>query len=76
MKRCPICQSLAFDDAITCYGCLHEFGSDEQPQPVDAAAGEVDALPDAPPAFLIRIKPERGRSGQTEWTCRVDLVQK
>ena len=74
MKQCPICQSLAFDDAATCYGCLHEFTADEAeaacaPTPEQAVAGA-----DAPPSFLIQIKPERERSGLTSWTCTVDLV--
>ena len=25
MKQCPICNSMAFDDATTCFGCLHPF---------------------------------------------------
>ena len=72
MKQCPICQSLAFDDAATCYGCLHEFAGDEsasESSPVQAAV-----LDNVPPAFLIQIKPERERSGLTSWTCTVDLV--
>ncbi len=74
MKRCPICQSLAFDDAARCFGCLHEFGSEDGAaiaEPPSAANGVVEA---APPAFLIQIKPERERSGQTSWVCTVDLV--
>lgn len=26
MKTCPICGARAFDDAETCFGCLHRFG--------------------------------------------------
>lgn len=74
MKQCPICHSLAFDDAATCYGCLHEFNSDEQLQPTGTTTAETRALSEAPPSFVIQIRPERGRSGQTEWTCKVDLV--
>ena len=25
MKVCPVCGARAFDDAATCYGCLHRF---------------------------------------------------
>ena len=72
MKQCPICQSFAFDDATTCFGCLHEFAGDEQPM---APVVVPDKRPDdAPPSFLIRIKPEREHSGLTSWTCTVDLV--
>lgn len=74
MKQCPICHSLAFDDAATCFGCLHEFGPDEQTQPI-AKPRKEEPLPfEAPPAFVIQIKPERERSGHTTWTCEVNLV--
>lgn len=25
MKICPVCSAVAFDDALVCYGCLHQF---------------------------------------------------
>ena len=25
MKTCPVCSAIAFDDQMTCYGCLHAF---------------------------------------------------
>ena len=34
MKTCPICQAITFDDATTCFGCLHRYNSgdaDESP---------------------------------------------
>ena len=75
MKQCPICQSVAFDDATTCYGCLHEFADDEAASIPTAPLENNVATPiEAPPSFLIQIKPERERSGQTSWTCKVDLV--
>ena len=98
MKQCPICQALAFDDAETCFGCMHDFNADFAVAkhglipPADfAVEGEsfrelsaldpnaqkaVKAAPslEAPPAFVIRIKPERERSGLTSWTCSVDLM--
>lgn len=74
MKRCPICQSVAFDDAATCYGCLHEFNPADGDRP-DAKSFSRAAVPaEAPPAFVIKIKPERDGSGQVSWTCTVDLV--
>lgn len=72
MKQCPICQSMAFDDAATCYGCLHAFADDDGASSPDSAPVAIPA--DAPPAFVIQIRPERERSGQTSWTCTVDLV--
>jgi len=89
MKQCPICQSLAFDDAATCYGCLHDFAGDEPESPsipaqttaFESASAEasvsdqVAVAPDGiPPSFVIKIRPERERSGFTSWTCTVDLV--
>lgn len=89
MKQCPICQSLAFDDAPTCYGCLHDFTGDELESPsipaqttafesvsTEASASDQAAVASggAPPSFVIKIKPERERSGLTSWTCTVDLV--
>ena len=78
MKQCPICQSLAFDDAKTCFGCLHEF-ADKEPLGALDAPDSPDAPPividgDAPPAFLIQIRPERACSGLISWTCTVDLM--
>lgn len=29
MKTCPVCKSGAFDDAEVCYGCLHQFKSQQ-----------------------------------------------
>ena len=45
MKMCPICGARAFDDADTCYGCLHRFDNedavvDETPDAVGAVRGE------------------------------------
>ena len=75
MKQCPICQSLAFDDAATCYGCLHEFSDDDavfvNPE---LAPAPMAVASDAPPSFVIQITPERERSGLTSWTCTVDLL--
>ena len=73
MKTCPICRAVAFDDAAVCFGCLHEFTPDDEVGAGDGSSGEAVAS-DAPPAFLIQIKPERERSGRTSWTCTVDLM--
>ena len=81
MKQCPICHSTAFDDAITCFGCLHEFASGDDAASVTASDAALDSaletkpvVFEAPPAFLIQIRPERERSGHLSWTCTVDLV--
>ena len=75
MKQCPICQSKAFDDATTCYGCLHEFTDDDFVPAAASALGQAAATAnDDSPSFVIKIKPERERSGLTSWTCTVDLM--
>lgn len=72
MKTCPICQAVAFDDARTCFGCLHEFAEGEG---VAVPSVVIDADDRVPPAFLIKIRPERERSGLVTWSCTVDLVK-
>ena len=74
MKQCPICKSMAFDDAVTCFGCLHEFKPEDETAIAESVSAASGATEGAPPAFLIQIKPERELSGQTSWTCKVDLV--
>lgn len=29
MKQCPVCKEMSFDDAETCFGCLHRFSDEE-----------------------------------------------
>ena len=76
VKQCPICQAVAFDDAKTCFGCLHDFTANDAPAVKSKPEPDLnpEPAPEAPPAFVIQIKPERERSGLTSWTCTVDLV--
>lgn len=74
MKQCPICQSLAFDDAARCYGCLHEFADDPGAPGLASAPVQALAADGTLPAFVIQVKPERERSGLVSWTCTVDLA--
>ena len=32
MKKCPVCSTVCFDDADTCFGCLYRFRKDEAPE--------------------------------------------
>ena len=68
MKTCPICHAVAFDDAETCYGCLHRFAEDEVPY--RATEGNESTLP----AFSIRFTPEAGKSGGVVWNCAVEMA--
>ena len=64
MKTCPVCQAVAFDDAETCFGCMHRFGED----------GAVAAGNDTPPVFSIRFTPEREKTGGMKWNCAVEMA--
>ena len=88
MKQCPICQSIAFDDADVCYGCLHRFEEGEgvmaepvmgkhgaTPESASSTKGDLAVqAADAASSFIIRIRPEREHSGLVSWTCTVDVV--
>ena len=81
MKTCPICSAKAFDDAVTCFGCLYRFDSepiaDEEgptPQP-PAAPSAAPATADRLPAFQITLTPPAAHPGSPNtWTCSVELV--
>lgn len=47
MKTCPVCHASTFDDAKVCYGCMHRFGEDEEPQGRVGGNG-MPSLRDAP----------------------------
>lgn len=70
MKTCPICHAATFDDAETCFGCLHRFEEEEPP----AAPMPANPPGNLPPAFLIRLAPTEEPSGAISWTCSVDLA--
>lgn len=46
MKACPVCGALAFDDAATCFGCLHAYG-DGDPEIEEVFAEGAVALESA-----------------------------
>ncbi len=69
MKKCPICGAIAFDDARTCFGCLHEFRSDDgcesAPAPLNGEGGAQ--------AFLVKFVPVE-KAGLTTWSCEVSAL--
>lgn len=67
MKQCPICQSWAFDDSETCYGCLHRFTGEEQ------SAMPAPSQPGSP-GFVITIRPERDGTCSMSWQRSADLA--
>ena len=76
MKTCPVCDAIAFDDAVVCYGCLHRFDEDE---PSHDEGGEENVAQATSPAqqvleFLIRFTPATSPSGAVTWSCAVEPV--
>ncbi len=65
MKTCPICGAQAFDDAKTCYGCLHKFTSSDTPR--HAATSQRKATPSLPeiPRTAFVSPPAPDASAQT-----------
>lgn len=84
MKICPVCKALAFDDATTCFGCMHPFGpvsTGASGRGYSAAGAAVKPAPavqekqnrDAVAAsrFVITLEPAL-KDGQTVWSCSVE----
>lgn len=68
MKTCPVCNALAFDDADTCFGCLHSFA--DEPEHKDTP--HVESRTGSVPEFLIKFTPMTDRSGSVTWSCAVE----
>jgi hypothetical protein len=69
MKMCPICGSATFDDAKTCFGCMHPYEE-------GAARTAVARCPqDEYPAFVITLKPNSRPTGEISWACSVRAEQ-
>lgn len=59
MKVCPVCQARAFDDAASCYGCLHRFTEDDHD-----VCEKVDWSEATAPLPAVAVsEAEGGRSG-------------
>lgn len=71
MKTCPVCSAVAFDDQVTCYGCLHNFEKDSQAAEIPKTLGPMPGLPDAA-SFLLSLVPRPEASGSFSWTCTVE----
>ena len=67
MKTCPVCHAVAFDDAETCFGCLHRFG--DEPEGIQG-----DTVPEGMlPEFRIKFTPTLERSGSYTWKCAIEV---
>ena len=78
MKICPVCGARAFDDALTCYGCLHRFEEDmeEEGESREDAVWHTTAsvTPVVPaPEFTIRFTPSSDSAGRVTWACAVEV---
>lgn len=71
MKTCPVCNAVAFDDQVTCYGCLHGFEEEEQPEEKAGVGVDTRTNPGAA-LFLLSLVPHAEASGFTNWTCTVE----
>lgn len=78
MKTCPICGAIAFDDAETCFGCLHNYAAGSGPASgPKQVAGEGGDEPvalvggDDMPTFVIRVIPSPMLK-RADWTCTVE----
>lgn len=71
MKSCPICGASAFDDASTCYGCLHQYAPGDQASPVAATVEQPARAAARSPQFLITLDPVE-RVGGFAWSCSVE----
>lgn len=79
MKTCPICQSIAFDDALTCYGCLYDFSKDvageanhieqRHDEAVDTANVMASSI-----SFMVTLTPEGRDLDNLLWRCEVGPV--
>ncbi len=48
MKSCPICHMRSFDDMELCYGCLHRFTTNTEPQHTQVQeTQETEATPES-----------------------------
>ena len=85
MKTCPVCRAVAFDDARTCFGCMHHFDDADQGGESESTVERTcahDREPNArevathavPPAFLVKMVPVLEETGAVSWTCSVDFV--
>lgn len=52
MKKCPVCGGMSFDDALTCFGCMHRFDT-----AVDAHLATDPAEPPARAELPVRAEP-------------------
>lgn len=80
MKTCPICGAIAFDDAETCFGCLHAFAATEGEADQQARAQVAGAPfgrhgrtlgPDSV-SFVLSLVPTSQPGGGFSWACTVE----
>ena len=68
MKTCPVCNSLAFDDAKTCFGCLHPFDDEGA---VNHARENKNRAGANPTRFVVSFV-SAVEDGRTVWSCSVE----
>ena len=77
MKVCPVCGARAFDDAETCFGCLHPFAEQSAipmgTQAIQVGKHAVRRL--ELPTLVISVDAVREDDGELAWRCSVDRVK-
>lgn len=58
MKTCPVCGAGAFDDASTCYGCMHRYGEADPARIVEPTAEAMRPVPQPAPAASRTLQHE------------------
>ena len=74
MKICPVCKAIAFDDAQTCFGCLHQFADGDKQAQEEKKKPNNAQEPKTAPEFLIRFTPSATVGGDVTWSCAVETV--
>lgn len=78
MKACPVCGAKAFDDARTCFGCLHPFAEepiiDKVCEPI-FQVGKHAARRLELPTLVISVDAVREEDGDLEWRYSIDQVK-
>lgn len=60
MKKCPVCGSIAFDDATVCFGCMFRYSGQAPKHQSDAVKGESPTTVKVPLVLAASDGPAAG----------------
>ena len=78
MKICPVCGARAFDDAKTCFGCLHPFTDGQMVHKIGEQAVQVGKHAVRRlelPTLVISVDAVREEGGGLEWRYSIDRAK-